>query len=720
MWQEIDAGDIVKICEYEAFPADMLLVQSSHDNFTAYIDASNLNGQAEFNVKECLTIKSKALANPFEYGTSVTADIHCHSPSRDLTLFNGILSLSSQELIEETPFTSTQIVLRGTRLINTAFVIGIVVAAGNDTKLMQNHRLYSNKCSQVDYLIDRCVDITFLLLVILTFASAIKGYLCQANLVSVKYLALNDGTMTFLSIWLTHFVLYSYMIPISLYVSIEIIKWCQAIQMERDINSETKGLMRTQTSKLNPDLGRINYIFTDKTGTLTKNEMKYQQNTLEPEYLDVNDFVKLAHEKQDENIQDMFRCILLCHNASILQSSNIISCSPDEVALLTAASDFNCSFNGRAGPHIQIVVFGELEIYTLLACNEFDSYRKCMSVVVQRSYDGAIIMYCKGADSVLLSSSKESKNLQSFAMSGLRTLVFASKRLSSIDAWLDEYNAANTASNNREQALRSVAMKLEQIGQMNILGCTGIQDTLQEGVSASIRLLTKAGLRLWMLTGDKQETSIATAYACGLLNSSTNVLTINGINQRECLEQIAQYRKKLKRDGHWLPGTLNPFMSIVIHGKALQFLLPEQCLQKPSRTYIIRRYASRAVSEQQVVVGANAHEMVDYYVALSEILVLRHNQSLQIAKDMAASRFNRWLASPEGSQRIRSEAIRILEEANNAKAKLPTKREAEQQARDHLQSLHHEREDKRKPAITPFLEEATELCTKIWSMEEEK
>ncbi|KDO23167.1 hypothetical protein SPRG_09975 [Saprolegnia parasitica CBS 223.65] len=126
----------------------------------------------------------------------------------------------------------------------------------------------------------------------------------------------------------------------------------------------------------------------------------------------------------------------------------------------------------------------------------------------------------------------------------------------------------------------------------------------------------------------------------------------------------------------------------------------------------------KAVDGAQLTLGPEHPAMVEYYVALSDVLVLRHTQALQVAKDVAAARFDKWLATPEGAQRIRAEAIARLHDANEAKEKLPTKRDAEADARRYLQSLHDRREAQRKPESTPFLDEATELCTKVWSMEQ--
>ncbi|EQC39923.1 hypothetical protein SDRG_02579 [Saprolegnia diclina VS20] len=147
-------------------------------------------------------------------------------------------------------------------------------------------------------------------------------------------------------------------------------------------------------------------------------------------------------------------------------------------------------------------------------------------------------------------------------------------------------------------------------------------------------------------------------------------------------------------------------------------LLLGRCHMKRGQIEDATACLRKAVDEAQATLGPEHHSMVEYYVALADVLVLRHTQALQVAKDLAATRFDKWLSTPEGAQRIRTEAIKLLNDANEAKQKLPTKRDAEAEARRYLQSLHDRREAQRKPDSTPFLDEATELCTKVWSMEQ--
>ncbi|XP_076870818.1 phospholipid-transporting ATPase VA [Brachyhypopomus gauderio] len=227
--------------------------------------------------------------------------------------------------------------------------------------------------------------------------------------------------------------------------------------------------------------------------------------------------------------------------------------SPDEAALVYAARAYKCSLVGRLADQVTVELphLGRLS-FELLHTLAFDSTRKRMSVVVRHPLTEQITVYTKGADSVIMDlvgppAADDSKGkrqrkilfktqnyLNLYAMDGLRTLCVAKRVLSKEQyaSWLRRHLEAETAIQGREELLFESALRLET--DLHLLGATGIEDRLQDGVPETIAALRRAGLQIWVLTGDKQETAVNIAYACKLLEPEEEIITLNADSQEAC------------------------------------------------------------------------------------------------------------------------------------------------------------------------------------------
>lgn len=207
--------------------------------------------------------------------------------------------------------------------------------------------------------------------------------------------------------------------------------------------------------------------------------------------------------------------------------------SPDELALVYAASAYGVRLvQRRSGRRVVVETpDGSLKKYRLMHTLPFDSTRKRMSVVVQEPESNKLILYCKGADSTIMELLSDADRTGAdtepyfnkaleitnyYASHGLRTLCLAKKELNpdEYSYWLAQHNEAELALEDRDRLLYESACRLEC--QMSLLGVTGIEDRLQDGVPHCIDALRRAGLRVWVLTGDKIETAVNIAYACRL------------------------------------------------------------------------------------------------------------------------------------------------------------------------------------------------------------
>lgn len=288
--------------------------------------------------------------------------------------------------------------------------------------------------------------------------------------------------------------------------------------------------------------------------------------------------------------------------------------SPDEAALVYAARAYQCTLQSRT-PEQVVVDFAALGPLTfqLLHILPFDSVRKRMSVVVRHPLSNQVVVYTKGADSTIMEllsvaspdgpglekqqmmiREKTQKHLEDYAKRGLRTLCIAKRVMSDTEyaEWLRNHFLAETSIDNREELLLESAMRLEN--KLTLLGATGIEDRLQEGVPEAIEALHKAGIKIWMLTGDKQETAVNIAYACKLLEPNDKLFILNTESKNACEMLMDTILKELQKNPaspeqaslsaslHQPPPTLQGSglrAALIITGKTLEFALQES-LQK--------------------------------------------------------------------------------------------------------------------------------------------
>lgn len=214
--------------------------------------------------------------------------------------------------------------------------------------------------------------------------------------------------------------------------------------------------------------------------------------------------------------------------------------SPDELALVEAAIIYGCRLEKRTPKEVIISMDGEFLSVPVLNILTFDSTRKCMSVVLKMPNSSVVTVYCKGADTTILAALTPSpegsaeraalmrtqQQLDAYGRQGLRTLVMAKRTISiqQYEDWAEDLKRAELALDNREKKIRECYNSLES--GLTLLGATGIEDRLQEGVPHTIAALIEAGIMVWVLTGDKPETAINVAYSAKLFSPQVELLKL--------------------------------------------------------------------------------------------------------------------------------------------------------------------------------------------------
>ncbi|VEU19266.1 DEKNAAC100336 [Brettanomyces naardenensis] len=621
-WKNIHVGDVVKIKNNDQVPVDIVILSTSDSDGGCYVETKNLDGETNLKVKQALKCSSSYIRNVNDL-TRCKFWLESEGPKANLYSYEGNLNYyvngdQGGEVSNE-PVTINNLLLRGCSLRNTNWVVGIVAFTGPDTKIMLNAGITPTKKSRISKELNWQVVLNFFLLFLLCFVSGLINGIYYGrddnSRIYFEYGSLAGSPVTngivgfFVSL-----ILYQSLVPISLYISIEIIKTAQAFFIYSDVKMYNEKLDYPCVPKswsISDDLGQIEYIFSDKTGTLTQNVMEFKKCTINGKiygrayteaYADIRrrqgidveeesarekreiaeDKVDMMGILQDLNRKDVDEneldkdltfvsktyaqdlrgsngsvqkeaaenfalALALCHSVLTEKSETepykleFRAQSPDEAALVSTARDVGFSFIDRTKTGIILDVQGLEREYQILNMLEFNSTRKRMSVIIKvpaadPSDPPTALLICKGADSVIFSrlSSKNPSDilektaihLEQFATEGLRTLCIAKRELAwdEYEEWNKRHNVAASSLVDREAKMEEVASEIEQ--QLFLLGGTAIEDRLQDGVPESIQLLARAGIKLWVLTGDKVETAINIGFSCNLLTNSMNLLVV--------------------------------------------------------------------------------------------------------------------------------------------------------------------------------------------------
>ncbi|CAN8291465.1 unnamed protein product [Cochlearia groenlandica] len=742
-WKTLRVGDILKIDKNEFFPADLVLLSSSYEDAVCYVETMNLDGETNLKLKQglevTLSLREEINFRDFE------ASIKCEDPNANLYTFVGTMEIKGDKY----PLSPQQLLLRGSKLRNTDYIYGVVIFTGPDTKVVQNSTAPPSKRSMIERKMDRIIYLMFLLVFSLAFfGSVVFGISTredfQNGVMKRWYLKPDESTIFFdpkrapmaaVYHFLSALMLNSYFIPLSLYVSIEIVKVLQSFFINQDIDmyyEEGDKPAHARTSNLNEELGQVGTILSDKTGTLTCNSMEFikcsiagtaygrgvtevdiaigkrkgstlvnQSNGNSTEDAVAAEPVVKGFNFRDERImngnwvtekhanviQKFFNLLAVCHTVipEVHEVTGKISYeaeSPDEAAFVVAARELGFEFYARTQTTVSVreldpVTGGQVErffpsfllycavksffllltlvnfslcrLYKVLNVLEFNSSRKRMSVIV-RDEDGKLLLLCKGADSVMFErlsvngrkyEEETRDHVNEYADAGLRTLILAYRELDEkeYEVFTEKISEAkNSVSADREALIDEVTEKIEK--DLILLGATAVEDKLQNGVPDCIDKLAQAGIKIWVLTGDKMETAINIGFACSLLRREMKQIIINletpEIQQLEktgekdviakalkedVLHQITKGRAQLKASTGY-----SEAFALIIDGKSLAYALEDDmkfifldlaigcasvicCRSSPKQKALVTRLVKIGSGQTTLAIGDGANDV---------------------------------------------------------------------------------------------------------------
>lgn len=499
-------------------------------------------------------------------------------PSRQDAVSGSTYASDSADVAKSAPLSIDNTAWANTVIASQATTIAVIVYTGPQTRSALSTAPSRSKTGLLEYEINSLTKILcFLTLALSIILVALEGFgNTKGNVWYVKI-------MRFL-------VLFSTIVPISLRVNLDLGKsvYSWFIQQDPGIPGAV-----VRTSTIPEDLGRIEYLLSDKTGTLTQNEMEmkkihvgtvsYANDAMD----EVTAYVRQGFQITDPashslvtpsstisstatggatrtrreigtRVRDVVLALALCHNVtptSEEEDGRIITSyqasSPDEIAIVrwTESVGLRLTYRDRKGMILESTETGLPVVQVrILDIFPFTSEGKRMGVIVQfyehaqsRIPDlgsGEIWFYQKGADTVMGSIvaandwlDEETANM---AREGLRTLVVGRKRLSvqQYQNFSSRYQEASLAINGRDASMQAVvAQHLEH--DLELLGVTGVEDKLQKDVKPSLELLRNAGIKIWMLTGDKVETARCVAVSSKLVARGQYIYTIAKLKRKD-------------------------------------------------------------------------------------------------------------------------------------------------------------------------------------------
>lgn len=620
IWSDVQVGDLVLLRKNDSVPCDIISIWSSEAEGNCYIETASLDGETNLKLRkstqalyhQLAKLDKDAEGRPSFKPADVVGRIMCETPNIRLYNFTGVIERERQPRV---PLGPDNVLLRGSDVRNVKLVIGVAVFTGEDSKLAMNMTSKHHKMSRVDGNTNRQIFFVFIMQLVLSVICTVGYRIAVDDFQNSWFLAgLSDkGNSTALQ-FVTFIILYNSFIPISLYIMMEVVKVIQASLINNDIAMyapATDTAAQVRNSKINEEFGQVEYIFSDKTGTLTCNRMEFRKFSVSstdatgtavatsygeaPRPTKVHGELRFfdsrvsnsnwMSEANRDDIRRLLEAMAVCNTAIPEVDGSKVSyqaASPDEGCLVQAARELGVEMISRTERTLTLrnVKDNTTQVWSILHVIEFSSARKRMSVICKDPY-GRMMVLTKGADNVILKALRRDPTqsaihhqtsvlLNKFATDGLRTLVYAKLDITDdvFRRWKKRYDNV-PLTDNREQRLDEIAQELES--DMQLIGSTAIEDRLQDQVPETIELLARAGMKLWVLTGDKQETALNIAFSCNLLNKDMGLFTFDQCNA----DNIRSALEKYMSDVESAALEAGQDVGLIIEGNMLEHVLPK-------------------------------------------------------------------------------------------------------------------------------------------------
>ncbi|XP_063590480.1 probable phospholipid-transporting ATPase IIB [Penaeus indicus] len=662
----IKVGDLIFVEKDQRVPADMVFLRTTEANGACFIRTDQLDGETDWKLRLAVPVTQKLETN--EELFNMNAMVYAEKPQKDIHNFIGTFTKHDTDTEESLSVENT--VWAGT-VVASGRLLGLVVYTGCETRSVMNNAAPRSKTGLLDLEINNLTKLLFVAVLGLTVVMmCLKGF---------------GGP------WYRYFfrflLLFSYIIPISLRVNLDVGKAFYSWVIQRD--QEMPGTV-VRTTTIPEELGRINYLLTDKTGTLTQNEMvfkilhlgtvAYGTDTFDEVQAHVNTFFckdasstgtpatpTRMRRTVVTRVGEAVKALALCHNVTPVyedgagqppeesqngdQPHTVLyqASSPDEVALVKWTESVGLPLVHRDLTTLTLrTTSGKLLTYTVLQIFPFTSETKRMGIIVREELTGEIVLYIKGADTVMASMVEYNDWLEeectNLAQKGLRTLVVARKVLTpeQYTQFEQRYNAAKLSVTERGSRVAAVIETLEC--DLELLCLTGVEDKLQNNVKQTLELLRNAGMKIWMLTGDKLETATCIAKSSRLVSPNQGLHVMGNVStRREAHLELNALRRKsdsaLIIKGDALETCLQ-YYEHELMDLAVQCPAVVVCRCSPTQKAAVVRLIQRHTGKRTAAVGDGGNDVSMIQAADAGIgIVGKEGKQASLAADFSIDQF---------------------------------------------------------------------------------
>lgn len=312
LWKDVKVGDIVRLKQDEWVPADMILLNSKGGNGgMAYIETMALDGETSLKTREALPEFAEQTETR-EKLAQIQAEVITEDPNLDLYNFEAKATINGKTC----PLSSAHIVYRGSIVRNTSDVWGLVVFTGQESKIRMN--AIQNTRTKAPRLQKKANNIVIFMVCFVLALAIFCTIACKVyyNTTGKDMWYLTGLEVGIVPNFMGFIIMYNTLIPLSLYVSMEIVKVFQMVILQKDIDMyhpESNTPCEARTATINEELGQVSYVFSDKTGTLTDNVMIFRKLTvaghawlhdLDIQLANDGESTKLFHKVQSHNNEE--------------------------------------------------------------------------------------------------------------------------------------------------------------------------------------------------------------------------------------------------------------------------------------------------------------------------------------------------------------------------------------------------------------------------------
>lgn len=586
---DIIVGDLIHLEKDQRVPADIIFLRTSDKSGSTFVRTDQLDGETDWKLRVPISVAQK-LNHPCEI-FSLNATVYAEKPHKDIHTFIGNFSHSSSA--PNSPVSTESLNVENTLWMNTVLAgghaLGVVIYTGKDTRAVMNTSAPKTKTGLIDQELNTLSKLLCIVVVALSISLvALKGFHGNWIVYIIRFI-----------------VLFSTIIPLSLRVNLDLGKTWYAQDITKD--KEIPGVI-VRTSTISEELGRIQYLLSDKTGTLTRNEMELKRVHLGTMAYGLESTEEIRKQLEEvalkrldryrnggssspvpqlinqrgrrdlsQRLFEIVQALAVCHNVTPIIEANELSyqaSSPDEVAIVKWTEMVGMTLVSRDRETIKIAIGADFNNpllileYEILHTFPFTSETKRMGIVLRDKLSGEVYFFEKGADMIMSKIVQNNDWLDeecgNMARDGLRTLVIGRKLLSrdQLETFERRHHEAKISTLNRANLIqKSIDECLET--DLELLGVTGVEDKLQDDVKISLEILRNAGIKIWMLTGDKVETATCIATSSKLFARNQQILEVQKTTDPIELSRVLQ---KLQA---------SPDLALVIDGVSLQSMMSQ-------------------------------------------------------------------------------------------------------------------------------------------------